>query len=76
MQTAVKLKVIIPETHRVELELPHDMPVGPAEVIVLAAPAPTPTTRQLGMDAGLVTIRDDFDAPLPEEIQRAFEGEQ
>lgn len=77
MQTAVKLNVTIPENHRVELELPEDMPVGPAEVIVLATPAKEapPGPRLLGMDAGLITIAEDFDAPLPEEIQRAFEGE-
>ena len=66
----------IPENHRVELELPQDMPVGPAEVIVLAgAPQHAATPRPLGMDAGLITISEDFDAPLPAEIQRAFEGE-
>jgi hypothetical protein len=77
MQTAVKLNVTIPESHRVELELPEDMPVGPAEVIVLATPTKEaqPRTRPLGMDAGLITIAEDFDAPLPEKIQRAFEGE-
>lgn len=32
-----KLKVTIPEDHRVELRLPDDFPEGPAEVIVLAA---------------------------------------
>jgi hypothetical protein len=29
----------------------------------------------VGMDAGKVWIADDFDAPLPDDIQRAFEGE-
>lgn len=77
MQTAVKLTVTIPDSHRLELELPDDMPVGPAEVIVLATPAPEaqPRIRPMGMDAGLITIAEDFDAPLPEEILRAFDGE-
>lgn len=56
---------------------PH--PVGPAEVIVLITsnqkPAPSDRRAALGMDRGEVQIADDFDAPLPEELQRAFEGE-
>ncbi len=31
-------------------------------------------SRQLGLDAGKVRIADDFDAPLPEDVLRAFEG--
>jgi len=31
-------------------------------------------SRPLGMDAGLVRIAEDFDAPLPDEILRDFEG--
>lgn len=33
-----------------------------------------PTKRVLGGDEGLVIIHDDFDAPLPPEIQAAFDG--
>ena len=50
------------------------------EVIILdegespESPAPSPK-RQLGSLRGLFTIPDDFDAPLPEETLRAFEGE-
>ena len=39
----------------------------------------TPPLRQEprvpGLDAGAVQIADDFDAPLPEDILRGFEGE-
>ncbi|HYB56209.1 MAG TPA: type II toxin-antitoxin system prevent-host-death family antitoxin [Alphaproteobacteria bacterium] len=31
--------------------------------------------RPAGLSAGKVTVPDDFDDPLPDEIQRAFEGE-
>ena len=31
--------------------------------------------RTLGSLRGLLQVPEDFDAPLPEEIQRAFEGE-
>lgn len=33
-----------------------------------------PAKRQFGRDEGLFTIPDDFDDPLSEEIQAAFEG--
>jgi hypothetical protein len=35
---AHKLKITVPESHRLEIRLPDDFPSGPAEVIVLAAP--------------------------------------
>ncbi len=31
--------------------------------------------RPLGMDKGKIWIAEDFDAPLPEEMQRLFNGE-
>ncbi|MBM4352695.1 MAG: type II toxin-antitoxin system Phd/YefM family antitoxin [Deltaproteobacteria bacterium] len=31
------------------------------------------TTRVLGQDSGLVTIADDFDAPLSEDVLEEFE---
>ncbi len=38
-------------------------------------PATTQTSpRPFGLCAGAFTVPDDFDAPLPEEILRAFEG--
>ena len=36
--------------------------------------AEKPTRRKPGSAAGKVVIMPDFDAPLPEEIIRAFEG--
>jgi prevent-host-death family protein len=33
----------------------------------------SPRTRPLGTDKGLVTIADDFDAPLPPEVLSDFE---
>ena len=74
---AAKIAVTIPEDHRLVVTLPLDLPPGPAEIIVLA---PRKTERPdrraaLGMDRGTVRIAEDFDAPLPEDLQRAFEGE-
>ncbi len=82
MQQATKLNVMIPEDRRLTLTLPEDLPPGPAEVIVLVTPKQDEEKadedrgrRPMGIDAGKGWLADDFDAPLPEEIQRALEGE-
>ncbi len=76
---AAKIAIIIPADHRVDLRLPADLPEGPAEVIVLITPKqeapPLDRRAAVGMDRGKVQIADDFDAPLPEDLQRAFDGE-
>ena len=42
----------------------------------LTALAPTtPPPRQAGLYAGQVCVSEDYDAPWPEEIRRALEGE-
>lgn len=76
MQSAVKLNIVIPASRRVEITLPNDLPLGPAEVIVLTAPEPSgePRLRPIGIDAGQGRIAEDFDAPLPEDLQQLFEG--
>jgi hypothetical protein len=74
---AAKITVTIPEDHRLVVTLPLDLPPGPAEIIVLAPKTTVRPDRRaaLGMDRGTVRIAEDFDAPLPDELQRAFEGE-
>ncbi len=37
-------------------------------------PAARPTPRPFGLAAGAFTVPDDFDAPLPDDILREFEG--
>ena len=37
-------------------------------------PATHPGPRPFGLCTGAFTVPDDFDAPLPEEILREFEG--
>ncbi len=76
MQSAVKLNIVIRSSHHVELTLPENLPVGPAEVIVLTASRPESNPRRegMGMDAGKGWVADDFDAPLPEDLQQLFEG--
>jgi prevent-host-death family protein len=43
----------------------------PVAKLVAAA---APNTRQFGLDRGLFTVPDDFNDPLPDEMQRAFEA--
>jgi hypothetical protein len=47
-------------------------------IIVDEDPATTPSTLRkprLGTLRGLVDVPDDFDAPLPDEVLRSFEGD-
>jgi prevent-host-death family protein len=37
-------------------------------------PFAPPGKRALGMDRGALTVPDDFNDPLPEELQKLFEG--
>jgi hypothetical protein len=71
---AVKLEIMIPSSHQVELALPESLPTGPAEVIVLAPSRPAVGSGGMGMDAGKGWVADDFDAPLPDDLQALFEG--
>ena len=43
-------------------------------VAVLSAWKPTQQPRRLGLYEGQITVADDFDE-LPEDLRRAFEGE-
>lgn len=45
-----------------------------AKLVPYVAPEAEP--RKLGVLAGQIWIADDFDDPLPWEIQRYFEGEE
>jgi prevent-host-death family protein len=44
------------------------------EPIARLVPAGPRGVRAFGIDRGLVTIADDFDAPLPDEVAAAFES--
>lgn len=50
MATAVKLDIIIPESHEVRLTVPDEVPSGPARVIFVPAtePAQEPAERAEG----------------------------
>lgn len=80
MEHAIRLRVMVGDDHTIRL--PDEVPVGEAEVIVLvAASAEIDRARRIaarkqlfGALLGQVTITDDFDAPLPEDILGDFEG--
>jgi len=40
----------------------------------LVPAAPSGEERPLGTEKGRVIVADDFDAPLPEDVLKAFEG--
>lgn len=82
MQAAIKLSVNVGKDHTIHL--PESIPEGPADVIVLLEPFDAAGRRRtemaerrrrsLGAAAGQFTVPEDFDAPLPAEILRYFEG--
>lgn len=43
-------------------------------VVAQLVPPVTVRRREFGTDAGRIWVSDDFDAPLPEELLRAFES--
>jgi hypothetical protein len=49
---AHKLDITVPSDRRISLELPEDFPTGPAELIVLAAPAQRQRIVRLGGTLG------------------------
>jgi prevent-host-death family protein len=43
------------------------------EPVARLVPLEQPRQRELGRDRGVFEVPEDFDAPLPEEVVRAFE---
>lgn len=76
MKSAVKIEIVIPESRHIEIALPQDLPMGPAEVIVLAGPDRSIDRglRPIGLDVGKGWVAEDFDGPLPEDLLESFEG--
>lgn len=74
VRAALKLQVVVPLDHRLEIFLPEEVPAGPAEVILLTDERRPERQRKMGMDAGHGWVADDFDAPLPDDLERLFTG--
>jgi len=61
--------IVVEEEEPVPVESGHDRSAEKAD-------APDASwKRTLGSLRGLLTVPEDFDEPLPDELQRAFEGE-
>lgn len=43
------------------------------EAVARLVPVSRSATRRFGLDRGRLTVPDDFDAPLPEELLASFE---
>jgi hypothetical protein len=69
------MRVTITKEH--VIKVPPEVPEGLAEVVVTlpeASPAAS-GRRPVGIDAASgITVPEDFDSPLPEDLQRLFEG--
>ena len=80
MDHAIRVRMTVGEDRTIRL--PDEVPAGDAEIIVVipaSAEIPDPgcaeaRKRLFGVLRGQITIADDFDAPLPDEILRDFEG--
>ena len=57
------------------IRLPSEIPEGPAELIVIPSAEPAARGAAFGRyDASGVSVPDDFDAPLPDDVLALFEG--
>jgi hypothetical protein len=63
-----KVQIIVVEDEAVRTDGARD---GDTET---KAPSPAARPRKLGSLRGLLAVPEDFDDPLPEELQRAFEA--
>ncbi len=52
----------------------HGQPIAEIKPVVPAEEGRTKSLRPIGLAEGEFVVPDDFDAPLPEEILREFEG--
>ena len=76
---AHKLKVTIPEDHRVEVRLPDDFPEGPAEVIFLTSrlagvAPPGPGVDLPGQQRTLAALAELRSVPLSAEESAILDG--
>ena len=69
------------QTVEVEIDHGHILPKGAESLpekasglLTILTPAPSSQPRPAGLARGQFIVPDDFNAPLPEDILRAFEG--
>ncbi len=67
----------------VEVEIDHGrvspkgaeaLPEKACALLTILNPRPVSQPRPIGLAKGQFTVPDDFNAPLPDEVLRAFEG--
>lgn len=46
------------------------------EPVAMLVPVPRRGPRRFGADEGVFAVPEDFDAPLPDDIQRYFDGDE
>jgi len=51
------------------------LPEKASGLLTILVPAPPAQLRPIGLAKGQFNVPDDFNAPLPEELLRAFEGQ-
>ena len=75
---AIKLKAMIDQTHRLQIDLPADTPEGEAEVIVLVStpntPNPDETQAEAPMHSLLAFLHDLDSRPLAHRENSLAEG--
>jgi hypothetical protein len=72
MRATAKIAITIPADRRVELKLPDDLPVGPAEVIILVSPPSAPLDR-LSIEEAQLDI--DVQAAIEQDERFRADGE-
>lgn len=50
------------------------LPEKASGLLTILNPAPLPQPRPIGLATGQFAVPDDFNAPLPENVLRTFEG--
>ena len=73
---AVKLNVVITDDHKLSLELPADIPAGPAEVVVLVPEPKSDQSTSSLMDFLEKLEQSDHPRRSKEEIDRYLEEER
>jgi len=73
---AIKLKAVIDESHRLQIDLPADTPTGEAEVIVLVPQTATPVPTR-----SLLALFQEIDGSArarlsAEDVERSIETER
>jgi hypothetical protein len=51
------------------------LPEKASGLLTILHPPPLSQPRPIGLAKGLFTVPDDFNAPLPEDLLQAFEGQ-